>query len=62
MDNQECKDDWHLSYEKLARDAANKRGGHRGFPPAPWDYEEADKRYDPARTCPTCGEKKIYGD
>ena len=31
-----------LNRERLARVISNHRGGHGGFPPAKWDYEEAD--------------------
>ena len=43
-----CQDEWHLSWEEMIK----KYGSD----------EEARKRPGPFRTCPTCGEKKIYGD
>jgi hypothetical protein len=42
---EECKDDWHLSWKNLCK----KYGS----------AEEADKHYNYAMTCPTCGEKRI---
>ena len=47
MNDEKCKDEWHLGWEKLLL-----RYGPKG----------AEEHYNPARTCPTCGEKKIYGD
>lgn len=44
----ECKDNWHLSYEELTA----KYG----------DKEIAEDFYNPARTCPSCGAKSIPGD
>ena len=47
MENEPCKDDWHLSYKELVE----KYGANN-----------SDNHYKPYRTCPSCGAKIIPGD
>lgn len=44
-----CPDDWHLSWKEIMK----KYG---------YVEPETNKHYNCARTCPTCKEKRVYGD